>query len=906
MPPKKHKKQFHKQQTKRSKLESDEIAKIEQALAESVLPRGSNPLTLPAAGQQAGEAEAQAASVAAKRFDALPISEYSKQGLKEAKYVTLTAVQRAALPHALCGRDVLGAAKTGSGKTLAFLLPVVEKLYRARWSKPDGLGALIISPTRELALQIFDELRKVGRRHDLSAGLLIGGKDVKEEQERVHGMNILVCTPGRLLQHMDETPGFDAGQLQILVLDEADRILDMGFSVTLNAIVSNIPRQRQTLLFSATQTKSVKDLARLSLKDPEYIAVHSEASAPTPLKLQQAYMECELQQKMDILWSFIKTHLKAKTIIFVSTCKQVRFLFEAFRKLRPGVPLRALHGKMNQYKRMGAFYEFCEAKAMVLFATDIAARGLDFPTVDWVVQADCPEDVAAYIHRVGRTARYVSSGKGLVLLLPSERDAMLVQLEEAKVPMKQLKHNPAKVQPVTPALQALLSKDAELKDIAQRALVSYLRSVFLQPNRAVFDVTKLPAAEYAYSMGLPTAPKLRFLKRAGKKMQEVTVGGGALEAEEAEEGDEQAGAAPNGSAAGAMQQHAAAAGTGSEDEDAKAEEEAEERGGTQRAQQGVAPAVGEAAGDSDSDGDDLMVVKRPNIFASDGEEEEEERKAQTPAELDAAAAAAGEAGGSKRKKKLRIKAHAVSVSRVVFDEDGKVVDPLALLAQDDEQFDNGTAAGGGFLAAAGGSAGGLNTGIHASVEERAAAARAVMLARDRQDREELRELRKQQRQDKRGKRLAREQEEAAEGMEVGLAGEGSDSEEEEFGGFASDSDSDDGRQRGGGGSDSDADLDLLASSDDEEEQAQTAAQRKRRRGAAVEVAHLGMLPAKPPPQADSVGADGQAEEEEEEEEEGQQQQQTNARKRRRRSSGTAGLSLADQEALALRLLQPRR
>jgi ATP-dependent RNA helicase DDX10/DBP4 len=124
-------------------------------------------------------------------------------------------------------------------------------------------------------------------------------------------MNILVCTPGRLLQHMDETPGFDASQLLLLVLDEADRILDMGFSVTLNAIVANIPRQRQTLLFSATQTKSVKDLARLSLKDPEYVSVHAEAAAPTPLRLQQAYMVCDLQQKVDILWSFIKTHLKA-------------------------------------------------------------------------------------------------------------------------------------------------------------------------------------------------------------------------------------------------------------------------------------------------------------------------------------------------------------------------------------------------------------------------------------------------------------------------------------------------------------------------------------------------------------------------------------------------------------------
>ncbi|EFN51307.1 hypothetical protein CHLNCDRAFT_28229, partial [Chlorella variabilis] len=512
----KHRKQFHKQQVKRSKAESDEIAAIERALAEGAPPHGINPLALPPPAAEGGEAPQQPSVAAAKRFDELPISEYSKQGLREAKYFSLTAVQRAALPHALCGRDVLGAAKTGSGKTLAFLLPVVEKLYRARWSKLDGLGALVISPTRELALQIFDELRKVGRRHDFSAGLLIGGKDVKEEQARVHGMNILVCTPGRLLQHMDETPGFDAGQLQVLVLDEADRILDMGFSATLNAIVANIPRQRQTLLFSATQTKSVKDLARLSLKDPEYISVHAEAAAPTPLRLQQAYMVCELPQKLDILWSFIKTHLKAKTIVFVSTCKQVRFLFEAFRKLRPGVPLRALHGKMNQYKRMGVFYEFCEAKAMVLFATDIAARGLDFPTIDWVVQADCPEDVPAYIHRVGRTARYMSSGKGLLLLVPSEKEGMLAQLEEAKVPMKQLKHNPSKVQPVAPALQALLSKDGELKEVAQRALVSYLRSVFLQPNRKVFDVTQLPAAEFAYSMGLPTAPKLRFLSKAEK------------------------------------------------------------------------------------------------------------------------------------------------------------------------------------------------------------------------------------------------------------------------------------------------------------------------------------------------------------------------------------------------------
>ena len=166
----------------------------------------------------------------------------------------------------------------------------------------------------------------------------------------------------------------------------------------------------------------------------------------------------------------------------------MRFLFEAFRRLRPGVPLRALHGRMNQFKRMGVFYEYCEAKSMVLFATDIAARGLDFPSVDWVVQADCPEGSEAYIHRVGRTARYVSSGKGLLLLLPSERDGMLAALAAAKIPIKAIKHNPSKVQPVTPALQALLSKDKELKVLRRRGWALRSWGVLQQGRRAALPV----------------------------------------------------------------------------------------------------------------------------------------------------------------------------------------------------------------------------------------------------------------------------------------------------------------------------------------------------------------------------------------------------------------------------------
>jgi ATP-dependent RNA helicase DDX10/DBP4 len=149
-------------------------------------------------------------------FETLPLSLATALGLKESHFVTMTAIQRDALPLALTGKDVLGAAKTGSGKTLSFLIPALERLYRSKWTALDGLGALILSPTRELALQIFEVLRKIGKHHSFSAGLLIGGKDLKLEQERVGRMNILVCTPGRLLQHMDQTPDFFCDNLQML------------------------------------------------------------------------------------------------------------------------------------------------------------------------------------------------------------------------------------------------------------------------------------------------------------------------------------------------------------------------------------------------------------------------------------------------------------------------------------------------------------------------------------------------------------------------------------------------------------------------------------------------------------------------------------------------------------------
>uniref|UniRef100_A0A8C7T1W7 ATP-dependent RNA helicase n=1 Tax=Oncorhynchus mykiss TaxID=8022 RepID=A0A8C7T1W7_ONCMY len=462
----------------------------------------------------------------AERFSDFPISKNTLRGLMEAQYRQPTEIQRQTIGFALQGKDVLGAAKTGSGKTLAFLIPVLECLYRQQWTAMDGLGALIISPTRELAYQTFEVLRKVGKNHEFSAGLIIGGKDLKNESEKIHRTNIIICTPGRLLQHMDETAAFHASDLHMLVLDEADRILDMGFADTINAIVENLPKTRQTLLFSATQTKSVKDLARLSLKDPEYVWVHEKAKFSTPATLEQNYVVCELHQKVNMLFSFIRSHLQKKVIVFFACCKEVQYLFRVFCRLRPGMPILALHGKQQQMKRVEVYNDFIKKKNAVLFATDIAARGLDFPAVNWVLQFDCPEDANTYIHRVGRTARYKEGGEALLVLLPSEEKDMVSQLQEKKVPINRIQVNPEKLTSVQQKLEAFLAQEKEQKERAQRCFVSYLRSVYLMKNKDVFDVFQLKLQEYAASLGLAVAPRVRFLNKVQKQRADPGQSGG--------------------------------------------------------------------------------------------------------------------------------------------------------------------------------------------------------------------------------------------------------------------------------------------------------------------------------------------------------------------------------------------
>jgi ATP-dependent RNA helicase DDX10/DBP4 len=399
----------------------------------------------------------------------------------------------------------------------------MENLYLKKWNRMDGVGAIVITPTRELAYQIFETLKKVGVYHEFSCGLIIGGKNLKFERTRMDQCNIIICTPGRLLQHMDENPLFNCTSMQILVLDEADRCLDLGFSDTMNAIIENFPSERQTLLFSATQTKSVKDLARLSLKSPVYVAPHEKAEHSTPQSLQQNYVIMNLEDKITMLWSFIKSHLKMKCIVFLSTCKQVKYIYEIFSKLRPGISLLALYGSLHQDRRLKIYDEFCRRSKVILFATDIGSRGLDFPSVNWVIQLDCPEDPNAYIHRAGRTARHKSYGESLLVLCPHEEEGMIEELKANKIPINQIQIDPKRLFSPRVKMEAYIAQSTELKESAQRAFVAYIKSVYLMKNKKVFDVEKINFDDYARSLGLAVTPRVRFLQRIKKRNQQQPI-----------------------------------------------------------------------------------------------------------------------------------------------------------------------------------------------------------------------------------------------------------------------------------------------------------------------------------------------------------------------------------------------
>ena len=351
----------------------------------------------------------------------------------------MTQIQAKSIPDSLAGNDLVGAAKTGSGKTLAFLVPIVELLTKVQFTRKQGSGAIVISPTRELSLQIYGVLRDIIENSDSpqTHGLCMGGANRKSEADKLaKGVNILVATPGRLLDHLMNTKGFNYQRLLMLVIDEADRILEQGFEEDMHHIIKCLPRQRQTILFSATQTKKVEDLARLSIQNtPVYVGVHDDSTAATVEGLNQGYVICHAANRFLLLFTFLKKNKHKKIMVFFSSCNSVKYHSELLNYI--DIEVMDIHGNQKQQKRTTTFFQFCKQDSGILLCTDVAARGLDIPHVDWIVQFDPPDDPKEYIHRVGRTGRGTNTvGRALLFLLPEELN-FLKYLKAAKVTLQE-------------------------------------------------------------------------------------------------------------------------------------------------------------------------------------------------------------------------------------------------------------------------------------------------------------------------------------------------------------------------------------------------------------------------------------------------------------------------------------
>ncbi|KAG5719317.1 ATP-dependent RNA helicase HAS1 [Termitomyces sp. T112] len=456
-----------------------------------------------------------------KPFSSLDLSEQTLRSLELMGLSTMTQIQDKSIPLLLSGKDVLGAARTGSGKTLAFLIPAVELLHRLKFKPMNGTGIIIITPTRELALQIFGVAKDLMANHSQTFGIVMGGANRRAEADKLaKGVNLLVATPGRLLDHLQDTKGFVFRNLKALVIDEADRILEVGFEEEMKKIIRILPSEnRQSMLFSATQTTKVADLARISLRPgPVHVDVDKEESTSTVTTLSQGYVVCPSERRFLLLFTFLKKTCltkdsKKKVIVFFSSCNSVKYHAELLNYI--DVPVLDLHGKQKQQKRTNTFFEFINAPSGILLCTDVAARGLDIPKVDWIVQYDPPDDPRDYIHRVGRTARAGKVGKSLLFLLESEL-GFLRYLKEAKVPLNEFSFPADRIANIQSQLERLLQKNYFLHQSARDGYRSYLQSYASYSLKKIFDVNKLDLAKVGKAFGFAVPPRVNVNLGTGK------------------------------------------------------------------------------------------------------------------------------------------------------------------------------------------------------------------------------------------------------------------------------------------------------------------------------------------------------------------------------------------------------
>eukprot|EP01133_Synstelium_polycarpum_P020527 gene20527-24647_t len=320
-----------------------------------------------------------------------------------------TEIQREALPYAIKGRDIVGLAQTGSGKTAAFAIPILQQLLQT----PSSLFALVLAPTRELAFQISEQFEAIGAVIGVKCTVLVGGIDTMSQSLALAKKpHIVVGTPGRVFYHLENTKGFNLKTLKFFVMDEADRLLSMDFEEEINQILKVIPKERNTYLFSATMTSKVAKLQRASLNNPVKVQVATKYS--TVDALQQQYLFIPFKHK-EVYLTYILTELAGNsTIIFTSTCAASTKLAILLRNL--GMGAIPINGQMDQSKRLGSLNKFKAGQKSILVATDVAARGLDIPSVDLVINYDVPLNSKEYVHRVGRTARAGKSGRAITIV----------------------------------------------------------------------------------------------------------------------------------------------------------------------------------------------------------------------------------------------------------------------------------------------------------------------------------------------------------------------------------------------------------------------------------------------------------------------------------------------------------
>lgn len=458
-------------------------------------------------------------------WDTLPLKlvESVKQTIQDLGFQKMTPVQAACIPLLLNHKDVAAEAVTGSGKTLAFLIPVIQILFQREVPlKKHDIGALIISPTRELATQIYEVLQSFLKHlPQFSSLLTVGGSHVGEDLQtfKAKGSHILVATPGRLQDLLARTPAngpsLSAGvkALEVLILDEADRLLDLGFFNTLNTIFAYLPKQRRTGLFSATQTSDVISLIRAGLRNPVQVKVKEKEAVGderTPVSLLNYYMVCEEDRKFSTLVTLLKEREYEKTMVFFATCACVEYFTVVLRDLLKKSQVLSIHGKMKE-KRFKIFDKFRSLSSGVLLCTDVMCRGVDIPSVDWVIQFDPPSIASSFVHRCGRTARIGNEGSAIVLLLPCETDYVkFIQINQ-KVNLDTMEC-PPNVPDLLQKIRKLQLHDRLTMDKANRAFVSFVQSYAKHECNVILSVKNLNFGKMATSFGLLKLPKMPELK----------------------------------------------------------------------------------------------------------------------------------------------------------------------------------------------------------------------------------------------------------------------------------------------------------------------------------------------------------------------------------------------------------